>query len=433
LTYTWQDGSNNSTYLTTTEGVYYATATDSIGCTDSDSITIAYLPTVNIQDTVLLNCTNVQSVITPNLTVGQKLWSNGSTNATFIPTTAGTVWIQYTDLNNCISYDTTQVIEPPLPPLELGNDTLICENEILMLSVAHPDIVDYKWQDGSDGDAYNIITAGIYNVAVTGANGCMRYDTIDVAFFAQSLFNHLTIDTTICENIPWLLDATVQGSVQYQWQDGTNTANYNISSTGTYAVTATSAEGCTIDYSVTVGMDYMPKTASYLPTDTIVCQNNRITLNAYTEHATDYEWVGESAYYGQNMPQDSTFIITYSGTYSVTVSNRCSGFTQYIEVEQEDCGCYPYVPNGFSPNADGTNDEFQVYANCTMQDFQMNIFDRQGNQVFITSDVSEGWDGTFRGQEMGIGVFVWQVQFKALNAKGELETQVMSGDVTVLR
>jgi gliding motility-associated-like protein len=433
LTYTWQDGSNNSTYLTTTEGLYYATATDSIGCTDSDSITIAYLLTVNIQDTVLLNCTNVQSVITPNLTVGQKLWSNGSTNATFIPTTAGTVWIQYTDLNNCISYDTTQVIEPPLPPLELGNDTLICENEILMLSVAHPDIVDYKWQDGSDGDAYNIITAGIYNVAVTGANGCMRYDTIDVAFFAQSLFNHLTIDTTICENIPWLLDATVQGGIQYQWQDGTSTADYNVSNTGTYTVTATSAEGCTIDYSVTVGMDYMPKTASHLPTDTIVCQNNRITLNAYTEHATDYEWVGESAYYGQNMPQDSTFIITYSGTYSVTVSNRCSGFTQYIEVEQEDCGCYPYVPNGFSPNADGTNDEFQVYANCTMQDFQMNIFDRQGNQVFITSDVSEGWDGTFRGQEMGIGVFVWQVQFKALNAKGELETQVMSGDVTVLR
>jgi hypothetical protein len=34
---------------------------------------------------------------------------------------------------------------------------------------------------------------------------------------------------------------------------------------------------------------------------------------------------------------------------------------------------------------------------------------------------------------MGIGVFVWQVQFKALNAKGELETQVMSGDVTILR
>jgi gliding motility-associated-like protein len=68
-----------------------------------------------------------------------------------------------------------------------------------------------------------------------------------------------------------------------------------------------------------------------------------------------------------------------------------------------------------------------------MQDFQMNIFDRQGNQVFITSDINEGWDGTFRGQEMGVGVFVWQVQFKALNAKGELETQVMSGDVTVLR
>jgi gliding motility-associated-like protein len=230
-----------------------------------------------------------------------------------------------------------------------------------------------------------------------------------------------------------LLDATVQDGNQYQWQDGSSTTTYNVLDAGNYAITVTSAEGCTIEYTTNVAIQYVPTEALNLPTDTIVCQNSRITLNAYAAHATDYYWEGESAYYGQNLPHDSTFIVTYPGTYNVNVTNRCGGFAQYIEVEQEDCGCYPYVPNGFSPNNDGRNDEFLVYANCTMEDFQMNIFDRQGNQVFITTNVNEGWDGTFRGKQMSTGVFVWQVQFNALNAKGELETQVMSGDVTLMR
>jgi len=59
-----------------------------------------------------------------------------------------------------------------------------------------------------------------------------------------------------------------------------------------------------------------------------------------------------------------------------------------------------YVPNAFSPNSDGINNELKVYASgeVMVQSFELMVFDRWGNQLFHTKDAETAWNGLFRGR-----------------------------------
>jgi gliding motility-associated-like protein len=94
-----------------------------------------------------------------------------------------------------------------------------------------------------------------------------------------------------------------------------------------------------------------------------------------------------------------------------------------------------YIPNAFSPDGDGVNDRFTIFASDFVQQISdMQIYDRWGNRTFQRSDFqpndeSLGWDGTFRGQEMKPAVFVYKI---VVLTKDGVETEY-SGDVTLIR
>ena len=90
-----------------------------------------------------------------------------------------------------------------------------------------------------------------------------------------------------------------------------------------------------------------------------------------------------------------------------------------------------YVPNAFSPNDDGTNDIFYAKGEG-IKEFKMYIFDRWGNQVFFSDDISKGWDGRFlnkTGEMVLEDVYVWKIELK--NYKGE--PRLLKGTVSLLK
>ena len=130
------------------------------------------------------------------------------------------------------------------------------------------------------------------------------------------------------------------------------------------------------------------------------------------------------------------------GTYNleVTDSNGC----QYVETivvplaEGVDCRPYKlYVPNAFSPNNDGINDEFRLFAppNSNIREVKsLHIFNRWGDLVFKKFDFEPTsplplWDGTFKGKETGVGVYAWQVVLELEDGK----EVVLSGDLTLIK
>ena len=433
LTYSWQDGSTSGIYTVNSPGTYAVTATDTVGCTDSDAVTVSHFPTISLGADRLFKCDSSFVTVIPNFTsAGSLLWQNGTTTPAFIATQPQTVAVRYIDLNGCISADTMQIVPPPTPPLELGNDTTLCENAIYNISIFNGVGRSYLWQDGSTNDNFTVTETGTYYTEITDTNGCTNSDTIYIDYFLNQDLD-LGNDTIICENIAWQISLNVTGAVRYEWQDGTTGANYTISTDGMYWVNAYDVNNCPISDTIIVTTEAVPSEILYVPTDTTICNKNGITVTAFSPYATDYLWEGESAFYEQNDVTNTAFIITYPGTYSITASNRCAGITQFLEVEEEDCGCYPFVPNGFTPNDDGRNDVFKVFSNCLIQGFEMSVYDRWANQVYFSTDATAGWDGTFRGQQLQTGVYVWQMRFSALDERGILTTQVLSGDVTLVK
>lgn len=87
-----------------------------------------------------------------------------------------------------------------------------------------------------------------------------------------------------------------------------------------------------------------------------------------------------------------------------------------------------FVPNAFSPDGNGENDLECVYGKC-VQELYFAIYDRWGEKVFETTNISKCWDGTFRGQEMNTAVFVYYMKAKLTTG----ETVEKKGNISLLR
>ena len=94
------------------------------------------------------------------------------------------------------------------------------------------------------------------------------------------------------------------------------------------------------------------------------------------------------------------------------------------------CPCKLVVPNAFSPNNDGKNDQFEIVYQCPIQTFSMRIYDRSGAMVYSTHNITDGWDGTFRGAVQPQGIYVVMISYTDPYTNSE---KSLSSELTLLR
>ena len=138
-------------------------------------------------------------------------------------------------------------------------------------------------------------------------------------------------------------------------------------------------------------------------------------------------------------PDGSTlpfFEVDETGVYTLIVTNTCETMVHEfnIEYEGDKRSSLLYVPNVFSPNGDGMNDEFRVYTaqDIEVLSFELNIFDRWGNQVMGFTSTDDFWDGSFEDKFMDPGVFVYYYR-ATIKACGETKELFRKGDVTLVK
>ncbi len=90
-----------------------------------------------------------------------------------------------------------------------------------------------------------------------------------------------------------------------------------------------------------------------------------------------------------------------------------------------------FAPNAFSPNGDGVNEIFYVFANTEYTDFELNIYSRNGDHVFQSRQIENGWDGRRKGtgEILPQGVYVYTVKFKTVDHKSGIE----KGQILLIR
>ncbi|MDA7804313.1 gliding motility-associated C-terminal domain-containing protein, partial [Crocinitomix sp.] len=88
-----------------------------------------------------------------------------------------------------------------------------------------------------------------------------------------------------------------------------------------------------------------------------------------------------------------------------------------------------HVPNAFTPNNDGNNDEIRLFVGDDVELLEFIIYDRWGNLVFRTDDKLTMWDGTFKGKLLNTGVYTYYLKY-LVDVAGE---QVVMGNITLMQ
>ncbi|WP_462253672.1 T9SS type B sorting domain-containing protein [Ferruginibacter sp.] len=322
------------------------------------------------------------------------------------------------------------------PPFNLGPDTLLCPKEIFNLTAHVSGATGYAWSSKglnvNDAVNYNIdndstITInneGRYWAFVNIAKQCEVVDTMIVRYRGNKQLNFN--DTSLCLGTTLVLDADF-GTGNYKWesippqrddQNNTNQSTYFIYKPGFYAVTATVGH-CIFKDSLNVVFNDTLKLS--LPKDTALCRGETFIIKPIA-NAADYKW--------QDGTVGGLYSATASGLYSITAQNGCGTDTAQMNIVFESCPCTLLLPNAFTPNGDGVNDNFRPLHACDMTDYSMTIFNRYGEKIYFTKDPLEGWNGKIKGSLLNMGGYVWTVIYTKPSTKQLIQKQ---GSVLLLR
>jgi hypothetical protein len=247
-------------------------------------------------------------------------WDNGVTNATaFAANATATYTVTGTDANNCTATDAVVITVNPLPMVDAGADQTVCAgtNVTLTLSGAYY----YDWDNGViNGTAFAANTTTTYTVTATDATTCTATDQVVITVNPLPMVD-AGADQTVCAGTNVTL--TGSGASTFTWDnsvaDGTA---FSPTSTATYTVTGTDANGC-------IGTDNIDVTVNTLPTvsagaDQAVCDGGAVTLSG--SGASIYAW-------DNGVNDGASFTPTATATYTVTGTdaNGCIG-TDNVDV-----------------------------------------------------------------------------------------------------
>ncbi len=158
--------------------------------------------------------------------------------------------------------------------------------------------------------------------------------------------------------------------------------------------------------------------------DTTLCSGEKLLLKAKVKNV-QYRW--------QDGSTDSNFLVRQPGKYVVQITNNygCTA-SDSITVNFKQCtDCAIQVPTAFTPNGDGLNDVFKVLTSCPLIDnFNLQIFNRWGQKLFETKNVSQAWEGKTKNKPLPMGIYIYTLQYKKY---GTPNIEKRSGTITLLR
>ena len=358
-------------------------------------------------------------------------------NPTASPTVNTSFIAQITDTNQCENMDSVFVTVNPLPLVDAGADTFICLGDSYQLNGSGG--ITFHWKPESavsDAALPNPTVAPDSTMAflLTTQNtfGCIDSDLVVIEVQQPIDFDAIG-EQDIC--VGDTLQLWASGGKYYEWLpangiNGNDSSNYFVqpSITTTYEVSISNdCDQFTKVHDVEVVVHELPFVDAGAD-DTIY--RDEFTLISGTGNGVEYTWFPEHGL------TDAGFLTTEASPfnttdYTLTMINEhgCKNsdiVTVYVEVLN-----VLVVPTAFSPNQDGSNEQFYIlrHLNVDPDNLEIMVFNRWGQKVFSGSDPDQRWDGTHNGEPAPMGVYVFFIQ--GLNKDGDPIER--SGNLTLVR
>jgi len=451
------DSVPNPVITPTLQGTYVYTVSiqpHAPACLVTDYVDVIVMPNqfpVTPRDTTICAGNVVQVLGTTN-TFFQYQWipTSGIEFSTIIdpliaPDTSATYILSIYRAGCPTIYDTVGITVQPNPSIYIGPERSLCQFDTLHLAaLVTPTFsgYSYSWSPttrlngGTDPTAifyadstYAPDSSGMVYCTVSTSAGCSATDSTNVVIYPG---NFASLDTTymvLCPNNTG--NITASGGVSYQWNPSLfitslGDGQFSIApiANQNYTVIATSAQGCydTLHFSIMVN----PSALMNLPDSVLLYPGQTYQMNPQG-NCVDFSWFPPAGLSGDNIsnpiasPEVTTkyYVIGTSEFGCVVVDT----ITVYVDPQT-----LLAVPNAFTPG-NGPNNVFKIIKNglATLNYFR--IFNRWGNMVFETTDIDNGWDGTFSGAPQPFDVYIYEIQ--AVTSTGVVFTK--KGNVTLIR
>ena len=263
---------------------------------------------------------------------------------------------------------------------------------------------------------YTVPSAGTYSVQVT-VNGCSTTDSIVISFDTLPIID-LGLDITLCENESVLLVAATEGAT-YTWQDGSIGQTLSVNSAGIYTVQVT-VGACTIEDSIEVIYNTSPQV--YMFDLVEACSNVRgdgmfnlfeasplISGNQNTIAATFYTSFSDAENNVDAILNPEAYT-SQSSTVFIRLENLATQCFSVGSFQIDTIDCEIFIPQGFSPNGDMTNETFNIINLDLFSNHTLEIFNRYGTIVYKGNANTPKWDGTYKGDLVTVGTYFYGIK-----------------------
>ncbi|NJK82455.1 MAG: T9SS type B sorting domain-containing protein [Saprospiraceae bacterium] len=301
---------------------------------------------------------------------------------------------------------------------DITGSPTICGDSTTTLAVNDSNFTNIKWFLGEnivDSSSNFMAQAGNYTVRVENAEGCTGTQTIEVT--DRSINVILDERYVACAGEPTALiieNLNQNDQLRYNWEtssplviiDNPNSESpiVTINETTTFTSTITNQFGCSIVKEILVEVGEVPRIEEVISSRDTINLGQSVDLSVVGAAGTyTYNWINAgNALNNTSIPNPSA-------------TPNAPGLAEYIvQIESMD-GCqiearvgllvldlpceppFVFVPNVFTPNSDGNNDLLYVRG-FNIDRVHFRVFNRWGELVFETRDLSQGWDGLFRGE-----------------------------------
>lgn len=360
----------------------------------------------------------------------------------------GSYTVLVTDANNCetpCSFDIS--FTPPVCDVVVETDVQLisCPGEVdgaITLAISGGRApYDIAWTDGDVVPSRSDLGPGLYEAVITDANGCTENISITLEDPSPLSAEISTLAGGCDAPTRVAINSITGGNPPYEFSPDGAFFNpipnlpfsFDGLAPGTYMIHVRDAGGCEVQREV------MIETSAALqlelgPDQALQLGDSLVLKPILNFDPILVEWVPNDGI--SNADQlDAVLKPSFTTTYTLTLTDA-GGCTISDQITiLVDRNRPVFVPNAFSPNGDGVNDNFTLYAGMSVdQIVQMKIFDRWGNLLLDRQDMqpnnpSLGWDGKFRNKPLNPGVFTYF--FEVLYMDGQ--TDIISGEVVLLR
>lgn len=447
--YQWNfgDGSSSTTqnpvHSYSQTGIFYPelVTVSRMGCTDtlrsSVPLKVVASPRVNITSTgngcSPLTATFNSQLVVPDTSVITWQWNfaNGNTSNAASPAaqqyaTPGlyTVTLTGTNSSGCADTATLTVESYSIPVVSAGTDFILCKGSGRTIDATGADT--YTWSPSTGLSCTNCASPVTttqnnitYTVTGTSAQGCSATDSINISIKERLRITHSSNDS-VCAGSSKKLFAT--GANSYVWSPSagldnpaSNEPTATPAVTTTYMVVGSDDIGCFKDTGyVDIRVNPVPTVEAGIDKTINVGQTVDL-VPVISPDVTDVTWQPTAGVFRNFYPGISVKPMENT-EYTVQAKNRggCTArdrVTVYVICN----GSNIFVPNTFSPNADGSNDIFYPRGTGLFKIKSLRIFTRWGEIVFEktnfdANNAAYGWDGTNKGQKANPDVFVYTLE-----------------------